>query len=410
MLARLRRARTALAVPAPASTPDAVDTPSRLSIVVSTPTFLPAVGGAELGIHEIFCRLATKYEVTIITPRIRGGSVDQGDYRDAPYRVRHPISSLERISPEIVVKVLHRTGLSYLAELVRMRFRGRVGVINFHYIEPHGWVLIVMRRLLGTPAVLSLVGRTDVLKLLPWPRRLYARLVMACSDAVLPNSAYYTRGVSSKRVEVIPYGVDTVMFSPHQRSADLRGQLGIQEDQPLLLSVQRLSPVKRVDVLIHVMAKIVQRDRRAVLLLVGQGEEESALRRLADELGLGDNVRFAGYVPSAQLPAYFGSADIFVFHSVLETFGIVFVQAMASGLPIVAANSSCVPDVVHDDNGTLVTPFDISGFSDAVMALINDPARRQTVGRRNRRRAEDEFDWNQIACRYQEVLVTAAGG
>lgn len=406
----LRRARAAWRSPPTNCSSNPADAPSRLRIVVSTPTFLPAVGGAELGIHEIYCRLARKHDVTIITPRIRGGerSIDLGDYRGASYRVQHPISSIERVFPEIVIKVMHRSGISYLLALISMRLRRRVDVINFHYIEPHGWALIVVRRLLGTPAVLSLVGRTDVLELLRRPRRLYARLVMACSDAVLPNSAYYARGVSSGRVEVVPYGVDTALFSPSKRDAELRRKLGVPEDGHLLLSVQRLASIKRVDVLISVMPRIVERDPRAILVLVGKGEEEASLRRLAEESGVTENVRFAGYVSSAQLPIYFASADIFVFHSMLETFGIVFAQAMAAGLPIVAASTSCVPDVVHEDNGALVRPFDVSAFSDAVLSLMDDPERRQTLAARNRQRAEDEFDWHLISERYQEILINAA--
>jgi phosphatidylinositol alpha-1,6-mannosyltransferase len=384
----------------------------RLHVIVSTPTFLPTIGGAELGIHEIYSRLAERHRVTILTPRLRPALLERHgalDYQRAGYEVRHPLPRLERVCPNLVMRVLHRTSISYLIELVRLRLSGRVDVVNFHYIRSHGIALILLRRLLGVPVVLSLVGRTDVVHLLRWPAQVWANVIVANSDAVLPNSEFYLRGTSGEQVDVVPYGVDTAAFSPHRRSAELRSQLGVDDDQFLMLSVQRLTAVKRVDVLIHAMAKIVERDNSAVLVLVGEGDEGQALRRLVSCVGLNHHVRFTGYVSSEDLPSYFASADIFVFHSLLETFGIVFAQAMASGLPIVAANTSCVPDVVHSDNGILVAPFDTDAFCDAVLSLRHDAELRRTIGKRNRTRAEQEFDWDLIADRYEQVLLAATG-
>jgi glycosyltransferase involved in cell wall biosynthesis len=99
---------------------------------------------------------------------------------------------------------------------------------------------------------------------------------------------------------------------------------------------------------------------------------------------------------------------VFVFHSLLETFGIVFAQAMASALPIVAANTSCVPAVVYPENGELIRPFDVESFADAVLRLARDRDLRRSIGRRNRERAVGEFDWDIIAAAYENVLQRAA--
>jgi glycosyltransferase involved in cell wall biosynthesis len=142
------------------------------------------------------------------------------------------------------------------------------------------------------------------------------------------------------------------------------------------------------------------------LVVVGSGSEGQPLRNLTADLGLQDHVEFTGYISDQDLPAYLASSDIFVFHSLSETFGIVFAQAMAAGLPIVAARTSCVPDVVLDDNGLLFDPFDISGFADSVEAFMDSEARRQLVSGRNRIRAQTEFDWNRIAERYEHLLLS----
>jgi glycosyltransferase involved in cell wall biosynthesis len=235
-------------------------------------------------------------------------------------------------------------------------------------------------------------------------QRLYARLVVSNANSVVAISSYY--GASDKLI--IPYGVDVSEFSPARRSTTLRQDLGVRASDVLLLTVQRLAAIKRVDILLRVVARVVARNPNVVLVVGGQGPEERLLESISRQLGIQGHVRFLGYIPRADLPRHFASADIFVFHSLMETFGIVFAQAMASGLPIVAANTSCVPDVVHRQNGALVPPFDLDAFADAVVKLAADRALRRSIGARNRARAVEEFDWDKIAAAYEAVLTEVA--
>lgn len=385
-----------------------------MRIVVSTPIFLPVVGGAELGIHEIYRRLGRDHDVTILTPCLPRELIDEYGARDYPsddYKVRHIFPKLDRVSPKTIRRILKRTSLLYIAELARAVHRERPDVINFHFIKPHGGALLTMKRLYGMPVVLSLVGRSDVTRLLPAPRRAYAEMVISQSDLVLPNSTFYL-GMHRKepRIRIVPYGVDIHEFSPARRSATLRKELGVTDDHFLLFSVQRLASIKRVDLVIRAMSEVVKRNRHVVLVIGGKGEQEHQLRLLTRELNLSENVKFAGYIPSERLSEYFASSDAFAFHSLIETFGIVFAQAMASGLPIIAANTSCVPDVLTQENGLLVTPFDTSAFADAVIALANDRPRANQIGDHNRARAIREFDWDLIAARYERALHDAVAG
>lgn len=178
----------------------------------------------------------------------------------------------------------------------------------------------------------------------------------------------------------------------------------------VLFTLQRLAPVKRVDVLIRIMAEPEIRAAPIKLVVAGQGEESERLRDLARDLSVDRVVHFAGYVPNSELPAHFASADIFVFHSLMETFGVVAVQAMASCLPIVAARSAVLTDVVGKDGAFLAAPFDLRGFTDAVLALAKDPALREEMGRRNRARAVASFDWDSIGARYERALIAVANG
>jgi glycosyltransferase involved in cell wall biosynthesis len=381
----------------------------RLRILVSTPSFLPVVGGAELGIHELYTRIGQRHDVTVVTPPPRTKILEEygaDDYAQLSYRVERLMPMLDRVRPTILMRALRRISLPYLLGLARIARRERVDVVNFHFVRPHGLALVGLRRLFRVPVVLSLVGRSDVLDLLSPPQRLYAKTVIANANEVTAISSYC--GGSDRKQLVIPYGVDTSEFSPDRRSEDLRREFGAGPDDLMLLTVQRLAPIKRVDILLQVMARVVAENPKAILVVGGRGEEESRLRSIARDLAIEENVRFIGFIGSDRLSACFASADVFVFHSLLETFGIVFAQAMASGLPIVAADTSCVPAVVYPQNGELVKPFDVQAFADAVLRLAADHELRRLIGVRNRARAVDEFDWGRIAAAYENVLLRAA--
>jgi glycosyltransferase involved in cell wall biosynthesis len=379
-----------------------------MRIIVSTPTFLPVVGGAQLGIHEIYHRLGKKHEVTILTPHLPRHSLEgygAQDYTSDNYEVRYIFPSLERALPYPVKRALKRTSWLYTAELTRTVRRARPDAINFHFIKPHGGALIAVNKLYGVPTALSLVGRSDVMQQLSTSKRWYAKQVIDRADVVLPNSTYYLGSkVTGSGIQIIPYGVDIEEFAPSKRRVGLRQELGLSDDHFVLFSVQRLTPVKRVDLLIRVMAEIVPQNPRVILLIGGKGEEESNLRALVDELHLRDNVKFCGYIDSVRLPEYFASADAFVFHSLIETFGIVFAQAMASGLPIIAADTSCVSDVLTLNNGPLITPFDTIAFAGAVLSLAESPETARRIGTHNRAQAVNEFDWDRIAAQYERAL------
>jgi glycosyltransferase involved in cell wall biosynthesis len=379
-----------------------------MRIVVSTPTFLPLVGGAQLGIHEIYDRIGARHDVTIVAPSIsrdpRKGYAGEDDYTSENYTVRRIAPTLAGAAP-LIASGVRRTSLPYAAELLCISRRSRPDVVNFHFASPHAGALMLAKRILKIPTVLSLVGRTDVLRLLPARERWYLRAAIASADAVIPNSTYYLgEDLVSSRAEVIPYGVDTSEFSPARRARRFRDELGLDADHFVLFSVQRLARVKRVDQLIRAMADVVPLNSRVVLVLGGKGDEESRLRALVDQLGLADNVRFLGFVEHDRLPDCFASSDAFVFHSMVETFGIVFAQAMAAGLPIIAANTSCVPDVLGAESGLLVEPFDRAAFAEAILTLAGRRSLAAEIGSRNRARAIREFDWSSIAVRYEAVF------
>jgi glycosyltransferase involved in cell wall biosynthesis len=383
-----------------------------MRIAVVTPTFLPIIGGAELGIHEIYRRIGQRHDVHIVTVSPAERSVREYaavDYADDAYTVHRAVSVTESLARSFPVRAVKQTSLPYVLQLRRLHKRLPFDVANLHYIHPYFGAAAYLRQVLDRPVVTSLVARSDVVRLLPAYKRAYAHLVSRQTDIAVANSTYYLRRSGfGRKVEVIPYGVDTQEFSPNLRSADGRCKLGLGPDDVGLLAVQRLAPIKRVDVLLDVLASIAEHRQNVKLIVAGKGSEEASLVQQAAERGLDDNVRFLGYVASADLPSVFACSDIYVSHSMFETFGIVFAQAMAAGLPVVAASTSCVPDVLTSANGHLVRPFDVGGFRDAVEHLADNPAARSEIGRQNRRQAVERLDWDTIAGAYEDVLAEAS--
>lgn len=381
----------------------------RLRIVVSTPTFLPIVGGAELGIHEIYRRIGTEHDVTILRPKPHprhvsayGAAMNRG----APYFVHDVPPDPESSRLGAAGRAVRLTSAPYIRELHRLN-AARIDVANFHFVRPHGAAVIYARRVLRIPTLLSLVGRPDVLECLGPVRRRMAEHVLRSADALVPISTYCLGDHPSRaRARVIPYGVDVHAFTPDRRSVDLRRGLGITDTDIMLFTVQRLSRVKRVDILLRVTAELARRrtGQRVVLVVGGKGEEHSNLKQLAIDLGITEHVHFTGFIGDTELPAYFASAEAFVFHSMFETFGIVFAQAMATGTPIVAANTSCVSGVVGPNAGSLVEPYDIGAFADAILRITTNRHIHGSLSDGGRLHAEAHFNWDAIADAYLEEL------
>jgi glycosyltransferase involved in cell wall biosynthesis len=376
------------------------------AVVILTPTFFPLMGGAEIGIHEIADRLGETRPVIVMTP-YREGLQEESCHMKHYEVVRYKNKFYD--SSHRALRIISFLCIPEMVALHRLRKRCEIDVVNIHFLRPFGFLAVYNRLFFATHVVVSLVGRTDVLMRLSKPRRLMARFCLSSADEVVQISAYCTRGYPSiRRIETIPYGTDIEKFDPSRRSERLRLTMGVSKDRYLALTVSRLVYSKRVDVLIEVMKCLADDACPVTLVIVGAGPEEQRLRLRARDLHL-DNVLFAGFMPASQLPILYASADLFLTHSLDETFGVMFAEAMASALPIVAAETSCIPDVVRDHvDGYLVPPFDVRFFSAKIAELVADEDTRRAIGRVARRRALQEFDWNLISRQYEAVYARSS--
>ena len=206
--------------------------------------------------------------------------------------------------------------------------------------------------------------------------------------------------VNADQVEVLSNGVDTTRFTPGTDRSDRRGPIEIT-------TVARLTEQKGIPYLLEAAADLPNTLDVAVSI-VGEGPRRNALEKERDALGVSETVTFEGFLPEPGLTDAYLDSDIFAFPSVYEPFGLVVLEAMASGRPVVAFDAGGVAEIVRDGiDGLLVPPGDVTAFANALEALATDHERRRAMGRNARNRAED-FEWARCVSGLEEIYKKRA--
>ena len=226
----------------------------------------------------------------------------------------------------------------------------------------------------------------------------------AVVTAVSKNLAQFAeKSLKIRPCDVIFNGIDIGKqsdFTPNLNSTNnIRKNLK-------LICVSRLLCFKRIDLIIEAIKNLSDVD----LEIIGEGSHWTELHKLVDKLGLAGRVKFVGYVENSKIGGYLRNADIFILPSAADSFGIVFLEAMACGLPIIAARAGGVPEVVQDGfNGILTKPNDPQGLIDAIVKLKNSPEIRIKYGMKSLELVK-KFDWNEIAESYFKIYKKAITG
>ncbi|MBX6356384.1 MAG: glycosyltransferase family 4 protein [Micromonosporaceae bacterium] len=206
-------------------------------------------------------------------------------------------------------------------------------------------------------------------------------------------------------------GVDTEVFHPDVDGGEVRARYGLS-GRPVVVCVSRLVPRKGQDMLIRALPEIQRRVPGAALLLVGGGPDRARLQRLAAAGPAGRDVVFTGSVPWPDLPAYFAAGDVFAMPCRtrnrgldVEGLGIVYLEASATGLPVVAGDSGGAPEAVREgETGYVVDGRDVAQVADRVATLLADPALARRMGAAGRAWVEREWRWPAQAERMRALL------
>ena len=296
-----------------------------------------------------------------------------------PWRLLAQVQGLRRVLRELAIDVVHahQTHDHWLAALARARTPARLVRTVHHRRAVH-----------SGPAARWLLGRTDAL--------------IAVSEGIAERLRGI--GVPADRVAVVPGAVDVERFAPGVDGESVRRELGLA-NAPVVGCVARMAPGRGHEVLLHAVARLRERLPTARLVLVGRGELRPALEALVRDLGLGQTVVFAGY-RDADLPAVLAALDCAVLLGAgSEESCRAVLEAMAVGLPVVAAPVGAVPEIVVDgETGWLVEPA-AHAVADCLDAALADRGRSRRMGAAGRRRVEALFTPPRRAALVEDAYV-----
>lgn len=232
-------------------------------------------------------------------------------------------------------------------------------------------------------------------------RGLARRQCNALDAVIVPSSAMQDTlagyGVTAP-MHRVPTGIPVEHFGQERRSAsaDFRRRFGIPENQPIALFVGRAAHEKNIGFLLDSMPHALRQCPGLILVVAGEGPALPTLRKQAEALGIADRVRFVGYLDRhSELPDCYAAADLFVFASRTETQGLVLLEAMAAGLPVLAFAALGTREIVEPRRGAEPAPQESAAFGQAMAALANDPGRRAAMSDAAREFARE---WTTEAC------------
>jgi phosphatidylinositol alpha-1,6-mannosyltransferase len=376
--------------------------------LIVTNDFPPRPGGIQAFLHNMALRLESERLVVYASTWKRGR---EGAEATAAFDAEQPFTVVRDATT-----MLLPTPAATRRAVGLLREHGCTAVW-FGAAAPLGLMAPALRKAGAERLVATTHGHEAGWAQLPASRQLLRRI--GESTDTITYLGEYTRSriagalspEAAARMVQLPPGVDEKVFHPGSGGAEVRERLGLA-DRPVVVCVSRLVPRKGQDTLILAMPRILARQPDAVLLIVGGGPYEKELRRLARETGVTDSVRFTGAVPWAELPAHYGAGDVFAMPCRtrrggldVEGLGIVYLEASATGLPVVAGDSGGAPDAVLDgETGWVVRGGSPEEAADRIVALLADPELRRNMGERGRQWVEERWRWDLLAEKLRGLL------
>jgi len=313
-------------------------------------------------------------------------------------------------------KSIHQTGLRAILEfLVRGAARLRrhdpssFDLVHFHFSIPTGLLSAVMPR---RPYVCSLHG-IDVPGFVQEEAQLFQqltaplnrRILMGASRLFAPSMqiARMVHAVCPRaNIEVIPHGVESDLFVPKQV---------YPVHAKRFVTIARLTPWKRVERLVNAVIELSRKHSDVTLDVFGEGEQRAQLEAMIEAAGVGDRIVFRGFAPKEVLRQSLHDYDAFVLPSISEAFGVVFLEAMAAGLPVVGFEYGGPAEIITEGvDGLLVKSDTDAALIATLEPLVTVPGLAAEMGRNARTAAVERFSWQAVASRYAEAYEAVIAG
>jgi phosphatidyl-myo-inositol dimannoside synthase len=372
-------------------------------VLIVSNDFPPRSGGIQSFVHALASRLPAE-TVTVYAPSWDGAAAF--DSRQPFTVVRHPTSlmlpvpSVARRASRILAEhgcdtVLFGAAAPLGLLAPSLRRAGARRVVALTHGHEAGWAALP-----GARTLLRRIGdQVDVLTYLGEFFRV--RLARALS----PEAA-------ARMVRLAP-GVDTAAFRPGAGGDAIRDRLGMGR-RPVVVCVSRMVPRKGQDTLIRAWPRVLAAAAGdPLLLLVGDGPYRAKLGRLAERTGVSGSVVFTGAVPWEELPAYYDAGDVFAMpcrtrrHGLdVEGLGIVYLEASATGLPVIGGDSGGAPDaILNTETGYVVPGREVAAVADRLIELLGDPAAAAAMGDKGLAWVDREWRWDLVADRLGQILA-----
>jgi len=289
----------------------------------------------------------------------------------------------------------------FIADLVK---RYKIDIIHAHFAYPEGFAGFLARNMMEVPFVLTLHGY-DILTEpsinygVRLARRydIMVRKVLAESDMIFAASkhvykAAISAGCPKDHLLLLPNGVDVERFNPRLDRSLVRERLGVA-GRPVVFTLRWHEPKNGIEYLIRAVPHVLSEVPEAMFVIGSDGPLMDYHKSLAENLGVADQMLFVGRISRMDLPYYYAASDVFVIPSVVEAFGLVTVEAMACGKPVVGTNVGGIPEIIVDGaNGLLVEPKNPEKLAKNIVLLLENHELRKKMGQRGRKIAEEDFD------------------
>lgn len=391
-----------------------------MRILIITPTYFPIAGGAERGIHEICQRLAQRHNISLLTPRpdpyyyrfYRAQGEDEYFWlASSPtvsiFRFKDQLNLMRWQAKRRYFSFLPPFSLSAIQAAFSLAKSFKPELIISFYSLPTGLAAVVLKKIFKIPLILSLIGRDVPGPGVPPFWKKYVRLVAHQADQIIFISHYCQQALGPIKgipAHIIPFGINLEDYSKSNKNFSLRQKFGITGEAPITFCLQRLDPWKKTEIIVEAFHYLVKSGEKIYLLIGGRGQEEELLRKRIHQLNLENYVFMAGFIPEREIPSFFLDADIFCFHSIYETFGLVLLQAMAAGKPIVTVRSTAIPELIEDGKtGLLVDPLNPKAMAKAIGYLIKNWDLAKKLGEQAKEKAQF-YSWERVSEQYEQII------
>ncbi len=362
------------------------------------------VGGIARVVHDLSKRLIKDgHDVTVVTYREENAPYYENDKGVEVYRVDNYM-----ISPNNFIDWIMQMNFNMIAKVNELLAKG----IKFDVIHAHDWLVAYAAKTLKNSYDIPLVSTIHATesgrnKGIHDDTQRYVNdtewMLTYESSEVIVNSNYMKNelqrlfGLPYEKINVVPNGININVYNGIERDYDFRRQYAA-DNEKIILFMGRLVYEKGIQHLIDAMPKILSNYNDAKLIVAGKGAMLDELKAKVDYLGLSQKVYFTGYLNSKQVPKMYKCADVSVFPSTYEPFGIVALEAMLAGVPTVVSDTGGLNEIVdHGVNGMKSYTGNANSLADSILTLLFDHQLCSEITKNAKQKVKNEYNWTKLA-------------